>query len=912
MTTMRRARDYLVPPLFSFWKWSQDGQVLCWRDGTTIAFRQELDAIIERLSTTGLPPLSSIALVLGACQAEDWRQFGLKDLHKFLTNLTGQPDPDSLPALTFGLETIRCLPPALRSSLDAKVQLCEMIFESDPGSYSREESYPIFDSLGKLGAPTIQHTTMLAPAIANYERLKQSILFLADELQFFDVESLELRSKTGLDSIPEDSDEIPLPTLLRGLLRELESDQEFGGIARLARKAIVAATLPRPASIPDETALGGISDISNRGRLDRLLPSELAHDDLVLAARIANNEALYWLQEVQPKPPLRGRLIVLDGGIRLWGRARRFALAVTLAFALRSEAKSPLYVHRIFQDALIPTPIDSKPELLNLLSFLDCSIHPGRAIDAILRFSLEECEDFDRILVTSSQSFADPEFMKGFENAKIAGRENILFVATVDEQGQFELWSLGGRGRKRWRKSILPLEDITPKNNEKKPGRPLFNEIHNPILPEILYQRPFPIRLPQYNLRYSDARSKSRYGTVSITKDGRLLHWDSPDRGGFQMTDQLPSGHKSWFTIDDNGLVLLALLHVNSLYFIFAQIGDNDCRIVENQIDRRNLLGSAHHGGGYFLIHHNRSISVYNGYTGQFIETVQFPSHLSWSHRRFFKDSEKNWWALSFTGQSAALERVPNATEEWWLFDRDGQDGPWGLVRQGFIASTVDGELTPLPDLIRRPVSLVHLAPEGHQLILRGKKTSHSPEAPPNYLYDLRNMSSSRVERFQNSLFLSHLQPWRKEQLVHFTGISVSTDNELIFHARKGSYRIHLDDDTGRLQLQSSTNYQERIPRRDFSHSEMNNHKRRYSLWRIHWAELSMIFLDSRGLLHLISSNDQLPQITLILSKQRLSIWFSDRRVCGSSYFFHPKARYTHIKAETALSVLRDFARRLI
>lgn len=912
MMTLRRARDYLVPPLFSFWKWSPDGTVLCWRDGTTIAFRQELDAIIEKIAATGLPPLSSLALILGACQAEDWRQFGLKDLHKFLTNLTGKPDPDSLPALTFGLETIRCLPPHLRSGLNAKIQLCQLIFESDPGNYSREESYPIVDSLGELGAPTIQHTAMLAPAIANYERLKKSILFLADELQFLDVDKLELLSKTGLDSIPDKSEEIPLPKVLRGLLKDLETHEEFGGVARLARRALVATTLPRPASIPDETALGGISDISNRGRLDRLLPTELAHDDLVLAARIANNEALYWLQEIQPKAPSRGRLIVLDGGIRLWGRARRFALAITLAFALRADPRNQLFVHKIQKDQIIPIQIDSKTELLDLLGFLDCSIHPGPALESTLHFKTKDCEDFDRVLITSAESFSDPEFINAYQNSKIVGRDNTLFVATVNDSGHFELWSFGQRGRKCWRKSILPLEEIAPANHKEKPGRPLYNEIHDPALPEVLYQRPFPIRLPQAKLKYIDARTSPTYGTVSVTNDGRLLHWDSADYGGIQVTDLLPSSQKSWFSIDNHGLVTLASLNNNTLHFIYAHLGELDCRIVENKIDRTKLQGSAYHGGGFFLIHNDRSISVYNGHSGQFLETVQFPSHLNWSHRRFFKDKEEKWWALSFNGHSAALELVPNATKDWWLFDREGKDGPWGLVNEGFLANTVDGKMTALPKEVKRPVSLVNLAPEGHKIILRMNDTEDPWSRGRNYLLDLKAGTHSALEQDINQKLLPTPQPWSKHVLTHFTSMSVTDKNMLIFHSRKQSYYLSLNYTAGELRLRPTTNYTERLDPRSFSKEPFPYKNRRYALRRLRWTDGSAAFLDSRGMIHLVSSHSRSPQITIILSEEHPSLWLSDRRIFGPRYFFGPSKDLVPMGLDDVEFVLGEFARRLI
>jgi len=64
-----RARAYLSPASTALWRWSEDGRVVVWNDGRTIAFRQEVRAVLERLAPLGLPPFESIVLVLSACHA---------------------------------------------------------------------------------------------------------------------------------------------------------------------------------------------------------------------------------------------------------------------------------------------------------------------------------------------------------------------------------------------------------------------------------------------------------------------------------------------------------------------------------------------------------------------------------------------------------------------------------------------------------------------------------------------------------------------------------------------------------------------------------------------------------------------------------------------------------------------------
>ena len=75
--------------------------------------------------------------------------------------------------------------------------------------------------------------------------------------------------------------------------------------AGFARQLMAAVTLPRRLADPEEIAMGGVSDISNRGPLDRLLLTELVHDDLTLAVRVSSNEALYLRRESPPRDAWR-------------------------------------------------------------------------------------------------------------------------------------------------------------------------------------------------------------------------------------------------------------------------------------------------------------------------------------------------------------------------------------------------------------------------------------------------------------------------------------------------------------------------------------------------------------------------------------------------------------------------------
>ncbi len=62
------AAFYLSPTLDSFWRWSEDAQVLASMDNTTIAFHAEVAAVVKHLAPGGLPPFGAVALLLAACR----------------------------------------------------------------------------------------------------------------------------------------------------------------------------------------------------------------------------------------------------------------------------------------------------------------------------------------------------------------------------------------------------------------------------------------------------------------------------------------------------------------------------------------------------------------------------------------------------------------------------------------------------------------------------------------------------------------------------------------------------------------------------------------------------------------------------------------------------------------------------
>ena len=71
------AQRYLLPPHDTFWTWKDEGEVIAWADDTTIAFRQELLYVLQKLAPEGLPPLGAVILLMAATR-DQWSAISLE------------------------------------------------------------------------------------------------------------------------------------------------------------------------------------------------------------------------------------------------------------------------------------------------------------------------------------------------------------------------------------------------------------------------------------------------------------------------------------------------------------------------------------------------------------------------------------------------------------------------------------------------------------------------------------------------------------------------------------------------------------------------------------------------------------------------------------------------------------------
>lgn len=370
------AISYLIPPPDYLWRWAGDGSAVEWEDGSTVCLWMELHALLHYLAPQGLPPLGSILMVLMACRQSAAGAHA--SAREFATRATGGDEASAssmslLRRLSAVLETVSQLPEDLRSGLPAKAHLLTNLFEGIANRISAEESAKILDQADTWSLPQLLPHP---PALNGLARLLRDLKAIAGVHQRQDLRSLEARLRTGLEFVEIRPAELPEPPRSPGgsalpLLRQLENHHDSGlsALAAAARRMVAMFSLPRPAGFPQELPVGGISDITNRGPLDRLLPSELAADDDVLMARLANGEALYYRRDSPPDEPATERVILMDSGIQTWGLPRVFLLAAALGLQEGAKGES-VSVHRRNGPVFQPLSLGKITDVRACLEFL--------------------------------------------------------------------------------------------------------------------------------------------------------------------------------------------------------------------------------------------------------------------------------------------------------------------------------------------------------------------------------------------------------------------------------------------------------------------------------------------------------------------------------------------------------------
>jgi hypothetical protein len=866
-------QEYLVPAPDTFWEWRDGGEVISWKDGTTIAFRDELRAVLSWLAPYGLPSMDSIALLLSATH-DVWNDRSAQE-HMLADLLTEPSARRILGELLRELDRVNELSRELRATTRAKSVLADMCLSGCRRVAEQDVAMSIVESLHRgLGELVEQDSPELDSRGYGPLLLARDIADMLPALRRLDADSLQLRINTGIDALPAPAEADLAPDLCaRALIDSLQDDPELAGIARVAKQLFAAASLPRRLDTQEQYHTGGFSDISNRGSMERLLITELANDDLTLAVRVAMNEALYLRREVPPSTPHHHRAVLIDSGIRSWGTPRVFAAAVALAFMASTSHGASYSCFRARRDSMARVDLTTRHGLQGHLSVLESDLHLAGAIPAF--FKQLESDDItpEPILLMTDDALRDPAVQQALHQVKLPQ----VFIATANRDGDFRLFERVRYGMKPLREARIDLASLVPE------PKALIDHRESTQWPAILDIEPFPLLL-SHSVEWDRAFYIHDWGVVSSTGDGRLLRWQHVGRGATQLSDRIV-GRILWVspTATDGDISLVvggstnaSLLRVNRDNVVVQSLRLKLCLVGSNYCERSGVL---------FLIRQD-TVDALSMVTGEEIQSLKLSPKLRWKHDRFFcNPNQTEWYALSYDGHTARLERVQCAGDRRTppllitMFDQAGVDGPIGVTTEGDLFSTATGNLRKVRHNLNGPLEVTWIAADGNRLRLR----STQPTTPLYHGILLNTQHLGFVAA--NHGFLED----RAQKLVRqtnlryrFKSIGIDLAGNLALESRKG----HLLVFEVRQGLPVIASRQGSADLRDLQPFDSIDHfDRNYRLWEAVWPDGSRAVLDSRGLLHLRSSDESIPQFTLVLSEGELSGWTATKRCWGNAYY---------------------------
>jgi hypothetical protein len=649
--------------------------------------------------------------------------------------------------------------------------------------------------------------------------------------------------------------------------------------------------------------MGGVSDITNRGDYDKLLLSELANDDDVLTTRLALNEALYLRRETPPSNPAQTRLVLIDCGLRMWGLPRFYATGVALSLAAQRSYSGETVLLRAEGESVSRVDVTSIEGLTGHLAVLRPEAHAGLALEALAQTAKEQLAE--TVLITCDDAWRDPEFRRHLRALSI----EELFVFTVSRTGALRAFRHTLAGEKPIREATLSLESLLappPAAEAPRPAPLPLRDKHDPNeLPLFLRTNPPPLLIPHHT-NWKNAWYDDELGLFCISPYRQLTFWPQPNTGPLQYQPDLPARRLYWagragepsrvhFVVGDEG---------TNRFWLSAE-GRSDGPTYFKDAEElhgieHKVTGVAHHRDVLFLIG-KRQVTEYAIASARKVASWTLPRGYKWTgHGRFFRRgwelhalaSGSTMQALFAQPVQPPLLKTGLANVRWTAVD--SPLGPVAIEVGGRFFTTHDNSWHVLDVDLVGPIRILAVARQ-HPRILVGETLAGNGGAKTFLLNVQRDGVSTTVlspvvdprkcvEFGSDATQYGHISLRRN---VVDAAVLSNSDMLLYLGAKRGQI-LQLADN---LNLRPMVGSQLDAGRLDeFSKSRRrfepvtDGWNRGFSLSVASWKDGSRIYLDGRGLMHLVSGAPTLPQVTIVLSDLSAG-WCSDGRVWGHPYF---------------------------
>lgn len=445
-----------------FWQWEDNLTVLAIPNGNTIAYREFIIDVINKIALQGLPPFGSLLLAIVATNPNFSesiesikRTLFIKEANKGDNFSNLEQDHALVDAALPFLELLSRLPDHYKKGKN-RILLLQAIFENCHNILSVDKSIKLKDEFSDNNQGALK-------TIDKKEKLEKNLLFI----DFKTIALLGNKFKTVEDllakiaSLPNiDESKIDLEAIAgntqpsEDFLEQLIENNKSFYVASLVKRIWGGLNIPLNNSLPSYQPLGGVSDLTNKGDFDKLLISEFANDDIIFMSRLANNEALFIQREIPPSNNDLERIILIDVSLKNWGTPKVISFAVMLAIAKHPKTKIDCTVYAI-GNSYYPIAIDNIDGIINGIQLLDGSLHAANGLEKFFK-DQHERKNREVFLLAEPSSLKHEVMLRTIHEY----HNYIHYFIYTDSEGNIDIYKRQNNAKKHIQHILLPLKEL--------------------------------------------------------------------------------------------------------------------------------------------------------------------------------------------------------------------------------------------------------------------------------------------------------------------------------------------------------------------------------------------------------------------------------------------------------------------
>lgn len=455
-----------------FWEWTtdedipddtryNDNNLLSIPNVGPIAYRPYVIEILKELKESGFPPFGSLLLVLYALHDGYLNLDGVFYHLNRQKGMLAENSSDVNLAIKF-LESINAIGDSFKKGRN-KIILLQTIFKDSHNQISSVNSgliLKIFETKPQIiGEAAVKKD--LTSIAANRDIKTLALL----QNKFPTPESI-INAMKGFTDLPELEDEVveEETTVETGkdFIQELVEEPKTFQVGSLIKRIWSGLKIPMRHLSPGEQPIGGISDMTNKGELHRMLLSEFANEDDVFMNRVANNEALYIQREIPPEENIFERIILIDTSLKNWGTPKILAFASAIAVIKHPKAHSECKVFALGQN-IIPIALDKVDEVVENLNQVSPVLEVSHTLERFFQEEHKE-KDLEVFFITNQENVANHNLQKVIHE----NRDRLKFLVTTSANGELNFYKHHKGTRKHIQKIMLPLQELWANPPERK------------------------------------------------------------------------------------------------------------------------------------------------------------------------------------------------------------------------------------------------------------------------------------------------------------------------------------------------------------------------------------------------------------------------------------------------------------